>query len=176
MAIYPSALVTRLREVLEDSAGTLRTISGNDALGGDLPDGLTLNEEARRALAKVRAEAKVTNVRRSPASPPVIGNLALYDIEVEVRTVFPMLTATALDDDARDGIKGVAFRYVDRVVQALTFPGNLTTTTAGAATDLVSGMLAHIESPFTSKQSPGEAGTLEVVHKFKGVIRSAPAI
>ena len=176
MAYYPSALITRLREVLEDSAGTLRTISSSDAFGGDLPKGLDLNEEARRALGKVRAEASITSVKRSAASPPVIGNLALYDVAVEVRTVFPLLTAEGLDDDKRDAIKGVAFRYVDRVVQALTYPGNLTTTTAGTATDLVSGLLAHVDSSTIDRQQPGKGGVLEVVHRFKGVLKSVPAV
>ena len=176
MSYYASALVTRMREVLEDSAGTLRTIVSSDALTGGLPSGLTLNEDARRALSAARAEASVVKVSRSAASPPVIGNIALYDVEVDVRTVFPMLTAQALDDDTRDAMRGVAFRYVDRIAQAFTFPGNLTTTTAGAATGLVSGMFAHVGSTTTDKTSPGSAGVLEVVHRFKGIVKSAPAV
>lgn len=174
-------LTARLREVLEDARGTLRTIASGTYLG-KLPPGLDVNEEARRALAVITngsgapTEARVVNVKRSAASPPVIGNIALYDIEVEVRQVWPFHSLNKLDDDQRDVTQGLAAAAADIIAQALTYPGNLTTTHAGASTGLVSGMLAYVDSAYQWAGAVNDAGgTLEARHRFKGVVKSAPA-
>jgi hypothetical protein len=174
-------LLDRLREVLQDARGSLRTIASGTYLG-NLPPGLEANEEARRALATltsgagVPTESRVVSVKRSSASPPVLGNLALYDIEVEVRQVFPFVTLTKLDDTTRDAVQGLAASSADIIAQALSFPGNLLTKQNGASTGLVSGMLAFVGSDYAwagTVNPPG--GTLTAVHKFKGVVKSAPA-
>lgn len=183
MAVWEAAnLTARMREVLEDARGTARTITAG-GLGGALPLGLELNEEARRAFvvlngaAGVPTEARITSVRRSAASPPVIGNIALYDVDVEVRQVFPFTSSIKLDDDLRDALMGLAAKWGDRIAQAFTYPGNLTTTQAGAATGLVSGMFAYTDSAYDWKgQVNADGCTLEARHHFKGIAKSAPAV
>lgn len=174
-------ILTRVREVLEDARGTLRTISSG-TLKGSLPPGLETNEEARRAITALAAgvgvptEARITAIRRSPASPPVLGNLALYDFDLEVRQVLPGSSREKLDDDWRDAISGVAATYADIVAQALEYPGNLTATQAGGATGIISGKLAHVDSAYRWSGTVNGGGmTLEAVHRFKGIAQSAPA-
>lgn len=175
-----SNLVTRMREVLEDARGTLRTITSG-TFSGNLPPGLDVNEEARRALnldgINVPTEARITSLKRSPASPPVIGNLALYAVEVEVRQVFAMDSGAKIVDATRDGLQGLAAEYGEVIAQAFTYPGNLTQTQTAKATGLVSGMFAYVDSAFEWKGQVNEAGgTLEARHRFKGTVRSAPAV
>jgi hypothetical protein len=173
-------LLTRVREVTESAAGTLRTITAGVFIG-DMPPGLGTNEEARRALAvlsngtKVPCEARVVRMRRSKASPPVIGNLALYDVEVEVRAVYPVATSVTLDDATRDSVSGLAAKHGDTLAQALGYPGNVSTTTAGQSTGVVSGLLSHDSSDYEWTGVAGAGGTLVGRHRFKCVVRSAPA-
>jgi hypothetical protein len=175
-------LITRMREVLEDVRGTLRTITAG-TYEGNLAPGLDLNEEARRAFVVIAGsgagaptEARIASVSRSAASPPVIGNLALYDIRVEVKQVFPYTSQVKLDDTYRDAIAGVAAAAADIIAQAFTYPGNLLTKQSGAATGLVSGMFAYDGSSYEWRGPVNEAGTLEAIHKFRGVVQSAPAV
>lgn len=173
-------LLIRLREVIETGAGTLRTTTAGK-FSGDLPPGLSLDEESRRALLdtdarSVPVESRVTSVKRSPASPPVIGNIALYDVEVEVRAVYPVVTASTLTDATRDALAGLAYTHADTLAQALGYPGNLTTTSAGSSTGLVSGLLAYVDSAYSWTGEAGKAGTLTARHRFKGIARSAPAV
>lgn len=175
-------LIARMREVLEDARGTLRTITAGTYEGGLAP-GLDLNEEARRAFGVITGsgsgaptEARITSVSRSAASPPVLGNLALYDIRVEVRQVFPYTSQVKLDDTYRDAIAGVAATGADVIAQAFTYPGNLLTRHSGAATGLISGMFAYDGSSYAWRGTADEAGELEAVHRFKGIVSSAPAV
>jgi len=171
-----------MREVLEEARGTLRTIAAG-TYEGNLPPGLDLNEEARRALVLFNGggvgaptEARITSVKRSAASPPVIGNLALYDIEAEVRQVFPFVSANKLTDSLRDATQGLAVAAADVIAQAFTYPGNLLTTQGGDSTGIVSGLLAYVGSSYEWKGQVNDAGgTLEARHRFKGIARSSPA-
>lgn len=182
MSTWDSAkLVTRIREVLEDARGTLRTIAAG-TYAGKLPPGLDLNEEARRGLSVyatglgIPTEARISNIRRSPASPPILGNLVVYDIDVQVRQVFPVNSGAKVDDDLRDSLAAIAASSADVVAQALSYPGNLTTTQAGDATNLISGCLAYDSSDYQWRGAVDEAGgSLEAVHRFRGVVKSAPA-
>lgn len=183
MAVWDAdRLEARMREVIEDAAGTLRTITAGRYIGGLAP-GLDVNEEARRGLGvnvdgtKVPTEARVSAVRRSPASPPTMGNLALYEIDVEVRSVYPYTSITKLSDDGRSSLSGLAAASADRIAQAFGYPGNLLTTSGGQATGLVSGLLSYVGSSMTWKGTVnGAGGTLEAIHRFKGVAKSAPAV
>ncbi|MDQ3071417.1 MAG: hypothetical protein M3R55_17010 [Acidobacteriota bacterium] len=175
--IQSAAILLRIRQVLESGAGTLRTIAST-RFYGDLPEGLSDSTEQMRGLERPRVEARIKSVSRSPASPPITGNIALYDIGIDVEIVRPLTTAEQLTDATRDALRALALDDVDVVRQALEYPGNLTATTAGAATDLVSGLLSYVSSRVEPIGSPINAGaqTLRTVHSFTGIAISRPAI
>ena len=62
--VRAEAITTRLREVLEQSSGVLRTVPSSRFFG-DLPEGLDMSEEIRRAIENPRVNANVTRGRRS---------------------------------------------------------------------------------------------------------------
>ena len=173
-------LLVRMREVLESGAGTLRTIASG--LMTDLPPGLTDEEQSRRGLVPLATgagfpvSARIVSVKRSLSSPPVIGNIALYDIEAEVAMVYPIVTKVTLTTSMRDQAFGIAASHADKVAQALGYPGNLTQTTAGASTGLVSGLLSYVGSSYAWAGDAGKGGTLTARHRFKGIAQSAPAV
>lgn len=173
--IKSQAILTRIREVLDDSAGDLRTIA-YDRFAGDLPEGLDPSAIQFRAVTSARVEARITGKRVSPASPPALGNLRIYELDVEVKVIRLVETADQLDDAERDALNALAAEDGDIIAQALGYPGNLTATEAGEPTDLVSGMLVY-ESDSTSVDGRISEGaqTLTTTHLFRGHAIARPA-
>lgn len=171
------AITTRVREVLEASAGIFRRVPAG-RFSGDLPEGLALDEELRRALENPRVVAHFTRVARSPASPPIMGDVLLYDLDLEVRIIRTVTTLEQLDGDALDLLHSRAFEDVDVVRQALEFPGNLTATDGGDVTDLVSGMCRFVESNVATVKRLIDEGAqqVETMIKFTAVAIARPAV
>lgn len=174
--IRAEAITTRLREVLEQSSGTMRSVPSSRFFG-DLPEGLDMNEELRRAIENPRINANVTGIRRSPASPPVNGNLTIYDFEVEVRIIRIMSTLEQLDDASLELMRSRAFEDVDVIRQALEYPGNLTTTDGGDVTDIASGMLRFVSGTVgeIKRMINDGAQQCETLVNFTGVAIARPA-
>ena len=174
--VRAEAITTRLREVLEQSSGALRTVPASRFFG-DLPEGLDMGEELRRAIENPRIAADVTGIRRSPASPPVNGNLTIYDFEVEVRIVRIMSTLEQLDDASLELLRSRAFEDVDVIRQALEYPGNLTATDGGDVTDIASGMLRFVSGTVgdIKRMINDGAQQCETRVSFTGVAIARPA-
>lgn len=174
--IAASAILTRIREVLEDGAGSVRTVSSSRFLG-ELPDGLSPDAEALRAISKPRVEASITGIRRSASTPPIIGSLLIYDVDVDVRVVRVATTLHQLSDDQRVALQALCAEDADIIRQALEWPGNLTSTTAGAATGLVSGILRYVKTgKLTAKRAVNDgAQPYEIVHSFSGAVTVSAA-
>lgn len=175
--VKAEAITTRIKEVLEMNSGTFRTVPSG-RFSGDLPEGLSIDEELRRAIENPRINANVVRVARSPASPPIMGNVVLYDLDLEVRIVRIMSTLEQLDDDSLQLLRSRAFEDVDVVRQALEYPGNLTTTEGGEATDIVSGMFRFVEGTVADiKRMMSEgAQQAETLIKFTAVAIARPAV
>jgi len=169
------AILTAVREVLEDATGTLRTI-GAAVYQGNLNASLSDEEMTLRALNKPLVESRIGAISRNDASPNIFGSLSLLDIEVVVRVVRHLDQAHELDDDIRDDVKALSAADGDVIMQALTFPGNLTQTSGSAATGLVSGMLSYEGSdpPDTQQEATGSIITTE--HNFSGVVQVTLAV
>lgn len=162
-----AAILTRIREVVTAAAGAARTIPAA-RFDGDLPDGLDPVEDMRRAMTVPRAEATTTDIRRHPASPPVTGNVLLYDVGVSVRVVRTVTRLEQLSDADRDAIRALAAQDADAVRQALEYPHNLDATTAGTSTGIVSGMCVWESSraTVTGRVNDG-AQALSTIHNYR---------
>lgn len=173
--IQTGPILTRLREVLEESAGSIRTVPV-DRFQGDLPSGLDPNEENRRAMEKPRVEASITRVEPHPQTPPETGNLHLLRIGVQVRLIRLMSRDEQLTDATRDTLRALAYEDADVVRQALGRHQNLRQTAAGTATDIVTGLLMYVATTFTISGAINEgAQTFESIHEFTGTVISRPA-
>lgn len=175
--VQAAALITRLREVLEDSAGTLRTVPAA-RFDGDSPEGLSADEAMRRSLTAPRIRARVKVLGRSKSSPPITGNLVIYDITVSVKSRRTITPLEQLDEASNDVLMAAAVTDADVIRQALEYPGNLTQTAAAAATDLVSGMLSFSsgDQGEPSRDVNTGAQMLEQTLSFTGWLISRPAI
>lgn len=174
--ISTAALQIRLREVIEAGFGTTRTIAAA-TYGGNLPEEFSAQGDSVRAVAKPQAEALIEAIRRSPSSPSIVSNVALYEVDVRVRVVRRLTADQQVTAAARDTVKAAAAGDADVLVQALSWPGNLTQTQAGAATGLRSGMLAYRESQTTVRPAVDDgASVIETNHLFTGLMQSAPPV
>lgn len=176
MAYLPTAAIhTRLREVLTSAAGTLRTITAN-TYSRDLPENLDDPVQARKAVEKPLIEPRFSTWRRSPSSPPVIGNLAIYEAECRVRVVRVVDRTAQIDASSRDTANALAAADCDVLAQALGFPGNLTTTAAGTATNIVSGCMVYQDSTSDVRGPVADgASIIETDHRFLCRAYSSPA-
>ena len=172
--IKARAILTRCREVLESSAGVLRTVPAS-RFTGDLPEGLGDDEDMRRAMATPRIEASIQSMERSAASPPVIGSYAIFDLTILIRIVRTITPLEQLDDASRTALQALADEDVDVVSQALGYPNNMQQTAAGTACDLVSNVLLHRSSKVIVKKAIDGAQPLETQHLFLGRAISRPA-
>lgn len=172
--IQSAAILTAIREVLEDGAGSLRTISARFA--GQLPAGAREDTELAKALVKPRVEASIVGIGIAKETPPITGNFRVYDLEVEVRCVRIIRPIEQVDDDTRVATQALAADDADVIAQALGYPGNLTQTAAAAATDLVSGCLIYTRSRARVARRIDEgAQPLETIHSFRGKAIARPA-
>lgn len=169
-------ILTRIKEVLVDSLGTLRNTPAA-MYKGNLPDGLEDQEESRRTSTGPHVEADIVSMERSPSSPPTLSNFYLSNLTIEVRIVRPYLRLQYLNDAARRTLKGMAIMDGDIIRQALEYPGNLSTTLAGDATGIVSGLLIYQRSDIEilGRQSEG-TGTISTVHTFTCTAKSTPTV
>ncbi len=173
--IAAAALQTRLREVLIDSRGVLRTVPA--ARFVDYPEGLDDVTQVRRAFAKPLVRADVRTMRRSKNSPPISGNLIIYDIQVIVTSLRTVERKQQLTGSLRDTLMANALTDQDIIRQALEYPRNLLTTQAGTATGLVSGMLCLDDAQLGVVGLIDEgAQKLESKLTFNGWLTAAPAV
>lgn len=168
--INVAAIVTRVREVVDDGAGTLRTISSSrfgEKLFREMPDA----NQSRLAVSGPKFDVRLTRIERHPNTPPVGGSLALYNVEVEVTVARHLNVTHAIIDANRDTILAAAIEDGDHIAQALMYPGNLTQTAAGAATGLASGLLVFdsSDSEVVLSDAAATPSLVRSTHRFRGV-------
>lgn len=169
------AIQTRLREVLEDAAGSLRTIAAGRLLG-DAPEGESDMDRARAAVLGAKVEALLTSMSPNESSPPTLSNVMFYDLEWRVRVTRLLPRTAQIDDTTRDAIKALAFQDADVLRQALGYPNNLLTTAAGTATGIISGLFTYASSSLSVRGVVDDGSSIiETDHRFTCIARSTPA-
>jgi len=172
-----NAIITRVREIIEDGQGSLRTISATRFTGGYPEGGVGDDELARRGIAVSKpVQVVVRSLGRHPNSPPIGGNLEILEVEVEVAIARTIAIEEMVDDDAHTTLAALALEDVDVIRQALEWPANLTQTEAADATDLCSLRLDRPASNIKVGGGQGKAYSLEYRLRFTGPAFSRPAI
>ena len=172
-----AALITRIREVLESSYGSFRTVPAN-RFAGDFPAGLADSELVRRAFVQPRVRVEVKVLGRHPASPPITGNVIIYNVQVLVTSARAIVRSEQITPDDLSTEHANAVVDADIIRQALEWPGNLLTTEAGTATGLVSGMLKHdtVGSQIAVQRTVNQGAQLLLsTHSFNGQLQVAAA-
>jgi len=166
-----AAILTAVREVVEDAAGSVRIITADTYRPG-AHEALGEDAASTQALVKPRAEARFTSIEPHGARPAEQGSFTLYALELEVTVTRFIGTEHMILDDVRTALRAVAAEDSSRLAQALGWPGNLVQTSAvvPVATGLVSGMLRHVSSEIGDLEMvEGQDGRIVTVHSFTGV-------
>lgn len=171
MSIPSLAILTRIREVLEDGRGSVRTITAN-TYGSATHQALSVLSDSLGSIEKPQVEPRIVGQRPHGARPPRQGSFTLEELDIDVRVVRDFDSWRDLDDDARTALHALASSDSFAIQQALTWPGNLTATEAATATGLVSGCLRYAQSSMGSLEfAGGQNGRLVTTHRFTGVVR-----
>lgn len=166
-----AAILTAVREVVEDAAGSIRIITADTYRPG-AHEAQNDAAASTEALVRPRAEARFTSIAPHSARPPEQGSFTLYALELEVTITRYLGTQHVINDAVRTMLRAVAAEDASRLAQALGWPGNVATTAAGAATGLVSGMLRHTGSDVGDLEMvDGQNGRLVTTHTLEGVAR-----
>lgn len=163
MAWDPDVLLTRLRAILQDNAGSVRTV-GAGRLSGNLHAALSEGGAGLFAASGARAEARI--VSASPADGRFIrsSGTALTNITVRIRVVRKLDSNHLLNDEDRDDLKALVAQDSVVLRHALEWSGaggNLSNTS------LVSGVLTWQGSEFDDVDGP----VIESTHTFTGTVR-----
>ncbi len=165
------AILTRVREVLENGAGAVRVITAETYKPGTHA-GLDALADSVGALGKPTIEATITERSRHPSSPPRQSSFTLEAITLEVRVVRGFDGAADLNATARTALNALAPSDGFDIAQALGWPGNMTATEAATPTGLVSGQLQDLGTSVASLEYPsGQNGRLVTTHRFSGTVR-----
>lgn len=171
MSLPALAILTRIREVLEDGAGDVRALPSG-AFGANTHEALDALADSMASIGKPQAHAKIAATSRHESSPMRMSSFTLEALEIEVRIVRDFDGYRDLSADARTALDALAASDGFDVAQALTFSGNVAATTGGAPTGLVSGMLEHVGNAIPSIEfAAGQNGRLVTTHRFTGVCR-----
>lgn len=173
-----TAILTAIRQVTEDAAGSIRIIAA-DTYEPGAAEGRSQLAQATEAMVSPRAEARITDTTQHPASPPEQGSFMLLGLAIEVVVTRRYDASHALDPDVRTALYAVAAQDSGRLKQALGWPGNLTETVSGTPTGLVSGCLRYVSSSVGELESIDDAnGLIRTTHEFTGValVSMLPAV
>lgn len=174
--IKTAAALKRIRQVVEAGAGTLRTVPFG-RFGGESPTGLDDEAVLAKAASRPRVETSVASIVPSASTPPVLGNLRIYDVEFAIKITRAVTPLEQVSDADRDALMALAYEDVSVLGQALGYPGNLSHTATGTATDIVSGLLvARSARVVVRRQIDTGAQPIETTLMLLGRLVSRPDV
>lgn len=162
-----------IREVLDDNAGANRKID-RDRFSPGVWQTLGTSEASRRAAIMPRFEVSVEGITPHPARPAAPCNIQLFQVTFDVRVVRHMDQLHAASDSTRESLRALAANDKMLVSLALEWSGNLTSDSAGNATNLCSRCLTHTGSNLTRFElNTDSASVIETQHTFTGVYQAS---
>lgn len=171
--IKATAIVTRVREIVDEGLGSARTLAasrfGPGAHEGTDDQHLSF---AGRASAKP-AEVAIVAVRPHPQRLAITGSVQIHLIDIEIRVVRTLDFEARIGDGVRAAIRALAVEDASVLTQALEWPPNLATTSGGESTDLQGVTYAGSRNPIVGLE--GTAMRIDTVHHFVGTALSRPA-
>ena len=138
MTLAATPILTAVKEVLLGTLGTTRTITAGAFQYGK-HGGLNDEELARKAFVKPIVDVQFLAAERSPTTTGIYSSFGIYELALQVSVAY-YLSAEPLDS-SRETARALALDDGDKIIQALTYPGNVRQTSAAVSTGLVSGLL-----------------------------------
>ena len=158
-------MLKAIRDVCLGVSGSVRTVQSGALRERAYPS--TVEHEAARVLVGARFEPTVSKIIVSKSSPWENSPVRLLDIEVRIRTEWT--TAHELIDAQRLAARARAISLLEDMRAALMRPGNLTTSSDGSATGIVSGCM-HTHDGHTLEREDWTKRRLSYVSTYTSVL------
>lgn len=158
-------IMERLRELAVQAAGSVRVLPSG-RFEERLPEGLTHDEQARRAASTPRVEVRPLKAGRRKHAPT--GSKQIRDLEVEIRVVRALPLEVIQDDDARYDAEGLAVEDGELLARVYEWPANLERTEAGELTGLRSLVYQGNATAVRAPRNANRPQLLETIHRFRG--------
>lgn len=137
-----AAIRTAIAELMQGTLGSTRKLTANVFMFGVF-DGQPLAAQQAQSMDsryRHRFDVQVSSARPHKATP--ISSKANYRIEARAVTIrVSTHLASSADESARTAARDLAEQDCSDAIGVLSYPGNLTVTSAAAATGITSGML-----------------------------------
>ena len=171
--IAASAIIQRLRELVQDGAGSYRAIDGT-RLQGDLSLGLSAEEQRRRGLYTEKpAQVRLEGIQPHPQRLTSSGDVQIHLMPVTIRVVRTIAIGEQLTDSLADDIWAQAIVDGSAIQDAMSWPGNLAQTEAAVATGIKGA--TYLASTARVNGVGGEAMDVTTEHRFELTVVSRPA-
>lgn len=164
------AIRKRIREVLDDGRGLLRTMSAG-RFSGDYWSGAAGLQARALSLQKPRFTVPFIPSSRAGGLSE-IGSLAIYEIRPTIECEYT-LPPVVESDVNRDAVLAQAEQDGDVFRQALGWGANLVQTEAGAPTGIIDGLAYEGNAV---RLEDWDAGRLIVVHSYRGYVEVTMAV
>lgn len=183
MAIDASALLDAVRGVIRGELGTVRTIASSEyaeqahADSGD-------DEVWLRATGTVQADLSIdSGPSQTSAVGPGTASRGIWEIMLRANLTYAIGPYADLTPARRYAAREEAIEDLERLILALTWPGNLSVDGSANATNLVSGRLSRhsmsgtpLAAPSWSEGMADDQGLLRVSVPFAAWVLSAQAV
>jgi hypothetical protein len=142
--IASTAIIQSIEQLLDGEIGTTRTVGTAVAGMGHIP-------WHGQVLTQPRFDVQIVGTRKhgsTPISAISDRRIDILNVQIDVRH---QLNASILEDERR-AVRASVLLDIDRFKQALHYPGNLDTTSAGTSTNIISGLLMNLDSRQVSEE------------------------
>ncbi len=171
--IAASAIITRLRELVQDGSGSYRAIDSGRLQGG-LASGMTVEEQRRRGLFTEKpAEISLDSVTPHPQRFTYSGSVQVHLLTVTIRIVRTIAIAEQHTDTLRDDVRAQAVVDSSALQHVMSLPANLAQTDAAAATGILGA--EFVGTTARAEGNVGETMSLATEHRFELTVKSTPA-
>jgi hypothetical protein len=171
--VHADRILTRLRELLQDGLGTIRTIA-NTRFAGDLPPGLDAREERRRGIVDEKPiDITLSTQRPHPNRITTAGNVQLWYVDATIRIVRTLDLEAQVSDTARDAIEALKTIDGGMIADVLEWPINLALTNAGDATGMKGAR--YKGGSVQTRGEAGEAMDIVTTHQVEITVMTSPA-
>lgn len=171
--VLADRILTRLRELLQDGMGSIRTIASS-RFDGDLPPGLDPTEERRRAVLDSKPlEIELSPQEDHPNRLTVAGNVQIWYVPALIRVVRTIALEAQVSDTLRDDVRAQAVIDAGMIADALEWPPNLATTNAGNATGMIGAK--YLGGSVNARGVAGEAMDITEIFRVRLTVVTNPA-
>ena len=144
MSIASTAIITAIEELIEGSLGSIRTVAASSFGPGHTP-------WYGQVVSEPRYDIQIINTLPHPASPvSAISDRRIDTLVIQIDLRHQL--KSRIQESERSATRATVLGAVDEVVQALHYPGNLTETSTGSPTYIISGMLMNLESTLVEER------------------------